>query len=104
MYQNQVCTRVHICVALTHVFVGCRAEWVRYAFAAAVGKRHYTERMNTLGKSAIIEHHRSVQWAEKEYVVLATLLSERGDVVERELVKGFDVSNQLFNDYGGVLL
>ena len=80
-----------------------RSVQLRYAFAAAVGKRHFTERVSSLGRSAIIEHHRSVQWSEKEYVQLLALVGEMGSTIEKELVEQFSPSLPMFVDYSGIL-
>ena len=47
---------------------------MRYAFAAAVGKRFYSERVASTAKTAIIEHHRSVNWAQNEYMNLSNIV------------------------------
>jgi hypothetical protein len=80
-----------------------RSTLFRYAFAAAVGKRHFSERMSGSAKTAIIEHHRSVQWAEKDYANLYTLVSANQATIQRELVEEFSDTNPLFMDYCQIL-
>jgi hypothetical protein len=55
--------------------------------------------MSSNGKTAIIEHHRSVQWAETEYANLYTLLGANQETVRREMVDGFSDQKELFMDY-----
>lgn len=43
------------------------------AFAAAVGKRLLTERIISRGRTSIVEHHRSVKWAETAFATLKQL-------------------------------
>ena len=72
---------------------------MRYAFASAVGKRHFSERLNSTGKAAIIEHHRSVQWAEKEYMQLLELIQNSQRTLQAEIVDGFSKDDPVFLDY-----
>ena len=86
---------LHVC------FYMRRTAWVRYAFAAAVGKRHYTERLNSTNKTAIIEHHRSVQWSEKEYMQLLALVQDSRSKIQNELIRKFSAGGKdpIFLDY-----
>ncbi len=84
---------LHIC------FYMRRSPIFRYAFAAAVGKRHHSERMSSTGKTSIIEHHRSVQWAEKEYATLYGILEQNQHIVQKELVETSSDTDPMFLDY-----
>lgn len=59
----------------------------------------YTERVNSISKSAIIEHHRSVGWSETEYQKLLQLLLGVHSIVHKEMIDGFDQRKPLFLDY-----
>lgn len=89
-----------------------RSNTFRYAFASAVGKRFYSERLTGPSKNSIIEHHRlatavfvtvqtcepaltqsstlarrrSVHWSEAEYAVLLRVVQEN----ERQLSEFLD--------------
>lgn len=80
-----------------------RHEHFRYAFAAAVGKRFYTERLSGLQKGNIIDHQRSVQWAETEYATLYNLINDGRSKLHREMVDAFNSDDALFNDYSGMM-
>lgn len=82
-----------------------RHEAFRYAFAAAVGKRFYTVRLSGLQKGNIIDHQRSVQWAETEYRTLYTVVCEGRSTLQREMVDNLDEGEDdpLFNDYCGMM-
>lgn len=70
-----------------------------------MGKRYYSERLNSTNKTAIIEHHRSVQWAEKEYVLLFNLVQQHQPYIQKTLVDEFSADNKdLFTDYCEMLL
>lgn len=58
---------------------------MRYAFASAVGKRFLSSRIGGNHKSAIIDHHRSVQWAEIEYASLLALVREKRSLLQSKL-------------------
>jgi hypothetical protein len=87
----------------THTYTR-RSLLFRYAFAAAVGKRYYSERIISSSKSTIIEHHRSVQWAEKEYVTLYTLVRQNQSTLRKAFVEDFDEGKELFADYCKMLV
>ena len=85
-----------------------RSPELRYAFAAAVGKRYYSERMGGSHKSAIIEHHRSVGWAEKEYANLLEVVQQNKSMISSVLGSGWITEAQAdmdvrFTDYCHVL-
>ncbi len=96
-----MCTYVHVCL---HVHVACvicvyliridavpassRSALFRYVFASAVGKRYFSERISGSNKGNIMEHHRSVQWSENEYITLVHLVQEHESVLRKDLKKG----------------
>jgi hypothetical protein len=41
-----------------------------------VGKKNFSERISGTNKATIIEHHRAVQWAEKEYINLLNVVQQ----------------------------
>eukprot|EP00283_Hemiselmis_rufescens_P020448 CAMPEP_0173455428 /NCGR_PEP_ID=MMETSP1357-20121228/54248_1 /TAXON_ID=77926 /ORGANISM="Hemiselmis rufescens, Strain PCC563" /LENGTH=85 /DNA_ID=CAMNT_0014422553 /DNA_START=134 /DNA_END=387 /DNA_ORIENTATION=- len=45
-----------------------RSEVFRYQFASTVGKRLLSERLLMQSRSNMLEHHRSANWAEQEYL------------------------------------
>ena len=55
--------------------------------------------MNSISKSAIIEHHRSVNWSETEYRKLLELVQGAQSNIKREMIDGFDRDEVLFLDY-----
>ena len=75
-----------------------RHDALRNQFAAAVGKRMTSEKIIHTGKNSIMEHHRTVQWSENEYITLAQLVGAQSSVIDREL-RGFDPHKALFADY-----
>jgi hypothetical protein len=76
-----------------------RSTALRYSFAAAVGKRLYSERMTSTSKTAIIEHHRSVQWSEKEYINLLNTVQQNQAIIHAALVDNFSETTETFSDY-----
>lgn len=72
----------------THTQKYCRCPELRYAFASAVGKRFLTSRIGGNNKTAIIDHHRSVQWAEKEFAILLATVQDKSSVLNRYLQSG----------------
>ena len=85
-----------------------RSPPLRYAFAAAVGKQYYSERMGGTHKSAIIKHHCSVGWAEKEYANLLRVIQDNYGLLDQALGSGWlgnaDAdANPLFKDYCSML-
>ena len=87
-----------MCVCTSRV-CACRSPTFRYAFAAAVGKRHYSERLNSIQKAAIIEHHRSVQWSEQEYAKLYQLVQQNQQQLRTEMFDAFNPDDPMFYDY-----
>ena len=69
-----------------------------------MGKRYYSERLNSTNNTAIIEHHRSVQWSEKEYISLFNLVQQNQSVIQKEMVDEFDATLPLFADYCKILV
>ena len=59
----------------------------RYAFAAAVGKKMFSERISS-GQKNIIEHHRAVHWSETEYFTLMQLVQDNDSLLQRDLDSG----------------
>ncbi len=60
-----------------------------------------------------MEHHRAVQWSEKEYITLANLVQTNSDVLRKDLKGGVIVSSKgansakadvYFFDYCGFLV
>lgn len=91
---------IHVC------FYMRRKEQLRYAFASAVGKRLYTQRMgSTAAKSSIIDHHRSVNWSETEYINLLGVVRANADMIGSDLGEGGGMvrissdNEHLFKDY-----
>jgi hypothetical protein len=76
---------------------------MRYTFAAAVGKRMYSERLSSTSKTAIIEHHRSVQWSEKEYICLLNAVQENQGAIHSAIVDNFSMESDTFSDYCDLL-
>lgn len=78
----------------------CRHELLRNQFAAAVGKRMISERTISTGKNSIMEHHRTVQWAEKEYIALLQLVQSNSGAIDQQ-VRSFNKDNpsKYFMDY-----
>lgn len=76
---DMVLENMHAC------FYMRRKPEFRYAFAAAVGKRQFSERIASTNKAAIIEHHRSVQWSEGEYVKLVAVVQQHASLLARDL-------------------
>ena len=76
-----------------------RSTLFRYTFAAAVGKRLYSERLSSTSKTAIIEHHRLVQWAEKDYITLLNAVQHNQDAIHKALVQEFSEQKETFVDY-----
>lgn len=69
---------LHIC------FLFRRHEVLRNQFALTVGRRMMTERaVVSGGKNSIMEHHRTVQWSEKEYIALLQLVQDNASLVGR---------------------
>jgi hypothetical protein len=63
---------------LAHVARGLRRSSVfKYQFAQTVGKRMLTERLISRGRTSIIEHHRSVNWGEREYKAMYLLAVQK---------------------------
>jgi len=58
-------------------FIMRRHPSFRYQFANTVGKRLLSERLISTSRSQIIEHHRSANWAEREYRALFAIMKER---------------------------
>jgi hypothetical protein len=86
-----------------------RNEQLRYAFASAVGKRFYTQRMgSTAAKSSIIDHHRSVNWSEVEYANLLGVVRANEGMLANDLgansVLKDESKKHLVADYCGMLV
>ena len=88
----------------------CRSTAFRYAFAAAVGKRFHSERLTGPSRNQIIEHHRSVQWAEQEYMALLQVVQDNGRELRTYLGSGEIPGGEedrkrtvLFTDYCNML-
>ncbi len=95
-----------------------RSYIFRYAFAAAVGKRMFAERLSS-GQKNIIEHHRAVHWSETEYYTLMQLVRDNSSLLYNDLNEGLlpdrgwiqnDPTNKkaselstLFEDYCSIL-
>ena len=95
-----------LCIFNCHVKSFRRNEALRYAFAAAVAKRLFSERMTSTNKTSIIEHHRSVGWAEKEYINLMNVVQANASLLHNFLgnnpPKDWE-KNYLFEDYSKML-
>jgi hypothetical protein len=63
-------------------FMMRRSPSLRYAFASVVGKRFLSERIISANRVQIIEHHRTVSWAEREYMALVELLRRNAGQVK----------------------
>lgn len=83
---------------LRFCFLFRRHSLLRNQFASAVGKRMTSEKIIHTGKNSIMEHHRTVQWSENEYVALAQLVRAQASLLDREIRK-FDKEDVLFIDY-----
>jgi hypothetical protein len=55
--------------------------------------------MNSTGKAAIVEHHRSAQWSEREYVNLYNLVQQHQGLIRQEMVEQFNPDEPMFYDY-----
>lgn len=66
-----------------------RDEKFRYQFASTVGKRMLSERIISRGRTSIIEHHRSVNWGEREYVALHRMVCDESSYMDRMIREGF---------------
>ena len=64
-----------------------RSNVFRYAFAAAVGKKMFSERLSS-GQKNIIEHHRAVHWSETEYFTLMQLVKDNDSLLQKDLDSG----------------
>lgn len=85
-----------------------RSPVLRYAFAGAVGKRFHSERLTGPSRNQIIEHHRSVQWAETEYIALLRVVQENSSLLREHLGTGVlpdtdSSTSVLFADYCNML-
>ena len=80
-------------------FLFRRHGLLRNQFAAAVGKRLTSEKIIHTGKNSIMEHHRSVQWAENEYIALAQLVDKLSSSEIDAAVRKFNPEDVLFVDY-----
>jgi len=65
-----------------------RSKHTRYAFASAVGKKNFSERISGTNKATIIEHHRAVQWSEKEYINLINVVRQNAALIRSDLNPG----------------
>jgi hypothetical protein len=94
-------TPLHMCFFLRRHTLFCST------FAAAVGKRLYTERLSGLQKGTILDHNRSVKWSETEYCSLVQLVQDNRGILVQDMVDGFrsyaNGQNVLFADYSGML-
>lgn len=63
----------------------------RYAFAAVVGKRYLSERIISANRVQIIEHHRCVSWAEREYMNFAAVVQKEMSVL-RDLLQDMETN------------
>lgn len=79
-----------------------RHEVLRNQFAATVGKRMVTEKTQLTNKTSITEHHRTVRWSEREYILLLDLVQNNSALIDAEL-RAFDRNKPLFLDYARVL-
>lgn len=84
--------QLHFC------FLFRRHPMLRNQFAAAVGKRMTSEKIIHTGKNSIMEHHRTVQWSENEYICLAQLVRAQSSEIDKAL-RSFDKDGVLFVDY-----
>lgn len=95
LIMNKKLDPLHIC------FLFRRHEVLRNQFAATVGRRMMTERaVVASGKSNIMEHHRTVQWAEKEYIAMVQLVQNNSGIID-DLIGKYDHVNPgyYFLDY-----
>ena len=75
---------LHIC------FLFRRHEILRNQFAATIGRRMMTERaVSSSSKSNIMDHHRTVQWSENEYIALAQLVQNNLSIID-SLIQGYN--------------
>jgi hypothetical protein len=75
---------LHVC------FLFRRHEVLRNQFAATVGRRMMTERaVVASGKSNIMEHHRTVQWSENEYIAMLQLVQSNASLIDN-LIRAYD--------------
>ena len=74
-----------------------------------MGKQFHSERLTGPSRNQIIEHHRSVQWAEQEYFALLQVVQDNGRDLRKHLDKGELPENEgdeeafLFTDYCDML-
>lgn len=87
---------LHIC------FLFRRHPLLRNQFASAVGKRMTSEKIIHTGKNSIMEHHRTVQWSENEYISLAQLARAQASEIDKA-IRGFKKDDVLFVDYVNML-
>ena len=87
---------LHIC------FLFRRHEILRNQFAATVGKRMVTEKTQLTSKTSIMDHHRTVRWSEREYILLLDLVQNNSGIIDAE-IRNFDPKKPLFLDYVRVL-
>jgi hypothetical protein len=66
-----------------------RDAMLKYQFASCVGKRMLCERVIARGRTSIIEHHRSVSWAEREYKALYTLVTDKKSYIHQALCEDY---------------
>ena len=80
--------------------VRCRHELLRNQFASTVGKRLASERMVTVGKQNIMDHHRTTRWAENEYIAMLQLVQNNSSLIA-SAIDNFDAENPTvyFVDY-----
>lgn len=74
-----------------------RDKLLRYQFAAVVGKRAISERLISSSRNSIINHHRTVNWAEQEYAGFRSLVAEKRAYVAG-LVQGKYSQDVMDND------
>lgn len=87
-----------------------RTPELRQQFAATVGKRLLSERLISSSRANMMEHHRSAQWAEREYLAMLALMKSDGAriftsklPVLMKAIETNDFSNSLINDYTQLL-
>lgn len=83
---------------LRFCFLFRRHALLRNQFASAVGKRLTSEKIVSTGKNSIMEHHRTVQWSENEYIALAQLVRAQSGAIDRA-IRGYDEDHEMFVDY-----
>jgi hypothetical protein len=92
---NKKLDPLHIC------FLFRRHEILRNQFAATIGRRMMTERtVSANSKSNIMDHHRTVQWSENEYIALAQLVQNNSSTLD-SLIQEYNHANpgHYFLDY-----